>query len=252
MLTHENRAENLKTNNVLSIILFPIIAIAIAAISMLLFRNDVDIDSFWHRSLYFWHRLVWFEVITAFGCYGIFSGVLPQLLNKRQQTGAGYIGMAGALTQAVFLSYILWFVSLWLPTERLYFSIEISCQIVVVVVLLIKFFLLSTAQRLQNNGMELLPQNVRTPDDLCVFLELCEKQPSLEQNITWKIKTVREKIQYSIPRVGNIAQSNEYRSLSQKVQDFYDKMMMGNRDNLLGDLSEIDVKIQQVVFVCKK
>ena len=252
MLKQDSRAENPGAHKTIGIILFPIIAIAIATIGIIMFSEDADASSFWHRSDFFWYRLIWIELILAFGFYGIINGVLPQLLQKRQQTGAGYIGMAGAISQATILSFFVWFISIWLPDERFYFSLEISCQVVIVVVCLIKFFLLMTAQKLQNDGMELLPQNVRTPDELCVFLEICEKQPSLDKDIVKRIKACKEKIKYSLPRVGNISQSEKYRVVSQKVQDFHDKMMTGDRDNLPEELSMIDGKLQEVIAECKK
>ncbi len=151
MLNQDSRAENLGAHKIIGIILCPIVAIAIVIIGMIMFRIDADASSFWHRSQYFWYRLIWIELIVIFAFYGIINGVLPQLLKKRQQTGAGYIGIAGAISQATILSFCLWLISLWLPTERFYFSLEISCQIVVVVVCLIKIFLLLTAQKLQND-----------------------------------------------------------------------------------------------------
>ena len=85
MQDQDRRAENPGACKTIGIILFPIVAIAIATIGMIMFREDTDASSFWSRSPYFWHRLIWIEIILAFGFFGIINGILPQLLKKRQQ-----------------------------------------------------------------------------------------------------------------------------------------------------------------------
>ena len=144
---------------------------------------------------------------------------MPQLLKRRQQTGAGYIGMAGTLCQASFVSLILWGVGIALPVD--YIIWEICCQIIIIVVCLVKTYFLFMAQRLQNDGMDLIPENIKNPDELCAFLKTIE-ECSVSPESQKRIKKLRESIKYSIPRVGKISSSKNYIVLQRLILDLYD------------------------------
>ena len=73
---------------------------------------------------------------------------------------------------------------------------------------------------LQNDGMETLPEGVKTPDDLVNELQLLETSNSLTEDEKRAIKRIREKIKYSLSRVGKISSSENYNLLVGEIESF--------------------------------
>ena len=73
---------------------------------------------------------------------------------------------------------------------------------------------------LQNDGMKTLPEGVKTPDDLVNELQLLETSNDLTDDEKKVIKRIREKIKYSLPRVGRISTSENYKLLVEEIESF--------------------------------
>ncbi len=96
MIEQTELAEHRKGSQVLGIIMPPLLGLAILAIGLILFSPTAEPTSFWHRSEYFFCRLIWLECIVLFPWLMVFSGLLPSLLKRKKQTGGGYVAMAMA------------------------------------------------------------------------------------------------------------------------------------------------------------
>lgn len=249
MLTNVDKAEHPKVQRTLEVALLPIIICVVIIIGGLVFSNNAPSDSFFHRSEYYWHRLLWLCIIISTGYLSLFGWVLPQLLKRRQQTGAGYIGMAGTICQASFMSLILWCVGIALPVN--YIIWEICCQIIILVVCMAKAYFLFMAQRLQNDGMALIPENVKNSDELCVFLKVIEESSPRPESQK-KIKKLREYIMYSLPRVGRISTVKNYVVLQQLILELYDNQTrIVPDDNHQCEMDEALDKIEATIKLLK-
>jgi len=252
MLNADQMNYNSKSSSILTSVVYLIAVTAFFAIGMLLFTSSAPTDSFWHRSDLFWVRVIWFQLLFAVVWFGAFVIPIRGLLDHRQQIGGGYTAMSATVLNAALLSAIILCVSLFLPQERAYTILPIVFQILIVVACLIKVMLLKHAQCFQNDGLTPIPQTLKTPEELVAFLELCERQPDLQSETVKQIKRVREKIKYAVPHAGKVATSPRYKETVRLVEDVYQHMMSGSKDQIGADLNTLENTILLLASECKQ
>ena len=229
----------------------PIVMIAALVVGLLLFSSEEPAGSFWHRSDFFWLRLAWFELILSVAW--LFGVIIPTkgLFAHRQQVGGGFPVMSAAVLNAAGLSLLVLFVSMFLPENRFYNILPVVIQIVIAVVCLAKITFIKQAQVLQNDGVVPIPKTLRSPEELCASLVICEAQPGLAPELATRLKGTRERIKYSVPRVGKVASSSHYESVVRLVDTTYDQMMSGQREEARRSLESLDNTITLLISECK-
>lgn len=240
-----------KSGSILWVAWLPIVMVVSAIVGLLLFSPDEPAGSFWCRSDLFWVRLAWYETILILAW--IFGVVIPlkELHAHRQQIGGGFAIASAIVLNAAALSLIILFGSLFLPDTRFFRNLPIVIQLIIIVICLLKITFLKQAQALQNDGMNLIPKKLKSPDELCAFITICEAQPDLDPDLAKKLKGSRERIKYSVPKVGKVATSTHYESVVKLVDATYDEMMSGKRETIGGSLDSLDRAITLLIVECK-
>lgn len=251
MLDSSQMGRQSKSGPILWAAFLPIVSIVIAVVGILLFSSDEPAGSFWHRSDLFWVRLAWFELLVA--VTWLFGVIVPigGLLAHRQQVGGSFPVMSAAVLNAAALSLLVLLVSTFLPETRFFKILPVVVQLVIIIVCLAKITFVKQAQDLQNDGVVPIPRTLKSPEELCAFLVICESQPSLAPELAKKLKGVRERIKYSVPRVGKVASSSHYESVVRLVDTTYDQMMSGRREEIGRSLESLDSTITLLISECK-
>ena len=240
-----------KNKYYLLIALHPICIFAFAAIGLLLFSEKEPADSFWYRSELFTIRLVWFEVLFSVGWFAGIVAPIHHLLKYRQQVGGGYLAITASVINATVLSIIVLFLSLFFPRNRFYDNLPVAIQIGIFLFCLIKIFLLKYAQSCQVDGLNVIPTNVKTPEQLLGMLTICEQQPIVIDKYSTAVKRVKQKIKYSLPQAGKIASSEHYKELAATIEKLYDEIMDGQYDGISSALLVIERDIVKTIGDCK-
>lgn len=203
-----------------SVLTFCATVLAIFIISLLLFPANAASDSFWHRGEFFWYKLVWAEVVF---CVAWFLGLhdpYSNLLSQRQQTGGAIPAITSSVINACIFSYGILLLSLFLPEKRIYNIVLLVVQIVVIVITIWRITILNEARFLQQDGIDPIPKNTKQPEELVAQLSILEMNMlKMDADLSWRVKRLREKINYSLPRVGKIATSMRYLSLVNGIEE---------------------------------
>lgn len=207
---------------VATIIGFVVTSITIALVPLILTETA-------SRSPFFWQRIAWTEFLAALiWAYigGFFSLVIPR---NRSVRGLGAV--LPALGIAIFFysisSFILMMIAAYFPMVN---SLNMASQIyraagLVIIVIFLFFSWIS--------GMvdaEAIPEGVHTPKDLTISLQSQENALFAQQGfptssdlkdkvntLRISLKSLREKIQYSIPHAGKIGSDAAYINFSNAV-----------------------------------
>ncbi len=251
MLDSKQMGRQSKAGSYLWVAFPPIVMITAAIVGLLLFSPQEPVGSLWHRSDLFWIRLTWFELILA--VTWLFGVIIPfkGLLAHRQQVGGGFPVMSAAVLNAAALSFLVLFVSMFLPETRFFTIVPVIIQLVIIIVCLAKITFVTQAQALQNDGVVPIPRTLKSPEELAAFLVICEAQPGLAPELARKLKGTRERIKYSVPRVGKVASSSHYESVVRLVDTTYDQMMSGQREEVSRSLESLDSTITLLISECK-
>lgn len=251
MLQANQNGVNHKKNQIFVIILYPICLIAFAAIALLIFSDSEPEGSFLRRSNLFYIRLIWFEILFSLAWFASCIGPIGNMLKYRQQIGGGYAVIAATVLNATVLSMLILFFSMFLPRSRFFDILPVVIQILIILVCSIKIICMKYAQAWQMDGLNVIPNTIKTPEQLVAMLLICEQQPIIADKFSVAIKRVKEKIKYSIPKAGNISTSESYKDLAVLVESFYDKLMAGKYDDISADILTIEKKIITVISDCK-
>ena len=228
-----------------------VLAIAFAAIGFLLFDADPTAKGFWVRSDLFYVRLVWFEMVFFFAWFGAFVGPIGEIFGRPRQTGGVPIAIAASVCNAALLSMVMLFCWLFLPRSRFYDTLPIALQIIIAVVCIVKVVMLRIAGAAILAGMDRIPADVKTPDQLSAMLTICLKQPIVEDRYFKTLEKCKNKVDHSLPRVGKIARSADYKSLAEKTEALYDALINGCYDKIDEMVNEVEMLIEQVIKSCK-
>ena len=252
MLEEKQIGINHKRQQILIFLLYPVCLFAFMAIGFLLFSKNEPVDSFLHRSELFYIRLIWFEIVFSIGWFAGFIEPVRNLLNHRQQIGGVFLAIASSVLNATVLSIVVLFISIFFPRSRFYDNLPIVLQICIYLFCIIKIVCLRYAQSFQVDGLNVVPSNIKNPEQLLAMLTICEQQPIIIDKFSVAVKRIREKIKYSLPKTGKIAYSDSYKNLASLVEKFYDNLMEGNYDDISSDLLLIEKNIVCVIADCKK
>ena len=110
---------NNKSGNIIgksSPILFGVCAIVFAVVGIITFR-DYGNGSWLCRTNWFWWRLLWFEAIFALLWFAVFGLPFSGLLQNRRMTGATYAIVASICLRASLVSFVVWCISSFIPTD---------------------------------------------------------------------------------------------------------------------------------------
>lgn len=251
MLEEKQIGINHRKQKILILLLYPVCLFAFMIIGLLLFSKNEPVDSFLYRSELFYIRLIWFEILFSIGWFAGFIEPVRNLLKFRQQMGGGYLAIASSVLNATLLSITVLFISIFFPRSRFYDNLPIVLQVCIFLFCIIKVVCLKYAQSFQVDRLNVIPSNIKNPEQLLGMLTICEQQPIIIDKFSVAVKRAREKIKYSFPKAGKIASSENYKNLASLIENFYDKLMEGNYDDISSDLLLIEKNIVSVIADCK-
>lgn len=193
-------------------------AIAVVVVGMLLFASPDGSEhkTFLVRGPYFWQKVVWCEVLLCILWFGGFRVPSDQLSVQRQQTGGGTVVASAAITNACLWSALILFGSVFLPDDQQRWFV--IAQVLIFVTCLVVVMSVGHARRLQNDGIAPIPADVKDPEQLVAQLTVHERRLIMSNpQLARAIKSIRERINYSLPRAGNISTSSRYLELTRQV-----------------------------------
>ena len=228
-------------------ILFCLCAIVFAVIGIITFRDYGD-GSWLCRTNWFWWRLFWFEAILSLFWFSIFGHPFLRLLQKRRMTSATYAIVATICLRASFVSFVVWSIGSFVPTDTRFAVLPIVVQMLVALYYGVVALMFPKTQHLQTDGME-RPQETRlpSPTELANKFEVVERhlKPSTDSTI---VKRLKEKIRYSLPSVGRIAADDSYRRLVASVEQLTNKSSV----DIAQTCKDMEELVCQIVESCKQ
>lgn len=201
--------------------LFCLCLIVFAGIGLITFRDYGD-GSWLCRTNWFWWRLLWFEVIFAVFWFSIFGFPISRLLQKRTMTGATYAIVATICLRAALVSFVIWGIGSFVPTDTRFSVLPIVVQLLVALYFGVVVVMFRKTRALQTDGME-QPSKVGLPNpsELVNRLETAERRLESSGD-SLIVKRLKEKIRYSLPSVGRIVGCDAYRQLVERVVQIAD------------------------------
>lgn len=196
-----------------------ITTLAIFAVSTILIAPE-------HRSPYFWQRILW--AIFLAGLVWAFVGgfVSNALLGRKESRGDGGILPAFGVLAVGYAaaSLTLMLLQAWSPENELLNRFHLAGQIVLLAAVGIVCVLLNISRTASAHGTEPIPEGVRSPAALSSLIKaeenrLAQSEPRKDlESLPSLLKTLRERIQYSLPHVGEIGVMSEYRVFAESVE----------------------------------
>lgn len=184
------------------------------------------------RSHLFWPRVLWTEFLALLLWGTVFSFL--HVASRREETGREIIGvLPGAkLVLIVYagLSFLVMIGHAYMPETDIASRIHLVLQIALAVLAGILFAFLSISASSAAVGLERTFDVGLSPTDLCVMLQ--EQETRVHQfptHAVWhqfekSLKALRESIRYSIPHVGSIGATTEYRDFAHSVNSVCDDL----------------------------
>lgn len=215
-------AEKEKTRvSIIAIIGFVITAVAIAVIPLIVVKAA-------DRSPFFIYYILWSEFLALllwFVIGGFFALILPPTLDRRGRS-AILMPLSLIIILYVIFSFALMMLYAFLGFLGVFFlPVQIGLFVVAAAICLIFYFSFAATK----THAQPLPDGVPTPTELGAILAAQEKRfspavlgsdiPEGLEKVFNALKGLREKIQYSLPRQGNIAGSNAYLEFTKEVQN---------------------------------
>ena len=232
--------------------LFFVLIMVIAALwGFFMFSENSASTSFFQKTDFFWIRLLWFETIVAVLWYAFAGNYIKKILSDRKQTGAINVVIGSVFFKLSIYSFIIWLIGCFLPPTALWQGWVLLAQFIVIVLNVLVLYLLPHMRNLQNGGIETLLEGVKTPDDLVNELQLLEISNGLTDDEKKVLKRLREKIKYSLPRVGKIRTSENYKLLVGEIERF-SKTSVEERANKIASFEDVVMKkIMMLQNECK-
>lgn len=232
-------------------LVFVLIMVFAVLWGLFMFSADKSSSSFFQKTDLFWVRLLWFEAIIALLWYAFTGSHLKKILSERKQTGAINVVVSSIFFKLSLYSFIIWSIGCFLPTSASWQGWVWLAQFAVIVFNVLALYVLPHMRNLQNDVMESLPDGVKTPDDLVNELQMLEISADITEDDKKVFKRIREKIKYSIPRVGKISASEDYKLLVDEIERF-SKIPMEDRATCIASFEDsIMKKILMIQDECK-
>ena len=239
-----NQSSNIFRKN--SPILFAICAVVFAVVGIITFRDYGD-GSWLCRTNWFWWRLLWFETIFALFWFAVFGMPISRLLQNRRMTGATYVIVASVCLRASLVSFVVWSVSSFIPSDTPVAILPIAAQLIFALYYGVIVFMFPKTRALQTDGME-RPEETGHPSPSALALKLETIERSLSGGDAATVKHLKEKMRYSLPSVGKIASCTEYKRIAELVVQM-DNNMSPNLSQACDELEEL---ILMVIEKCKQ
>jgi len=231
-----------------TIIGFIVTSITIISIPLILTKPTM-------RSPFFWQRIAWTEFLAALvWAYigGFFSLVIPK---NRSIRGLGAVLPALGIIIFIYTasSFILMMIAAYFPQ---FSSLNMASQVyrAAGLVIIVVFLFFSWITGIADS--QPIPQGIHTPKELTIYLQQEENALLSRRNLIdsseivdkinalqISLKTLREKIQYSIPYAGRIGANNGYIDFSNAVNKLCEDC--SNLDTQLLDGAEVQSLIQR-------
>jgi len=125
-------------------------------------------------------------------------------------------------------------------------------QILTVAATSITVFLTLQAPKLQKSGMEEIREDLKTPRQLAALLTICEKQSDLEEKTLKLIKRAKDTLEYSLPKVGNIAKSQLYEQIVSDCDKIYAQITSDTKEDLDNLLNKLNTSLTELALSLKK
>lgn len=240
-----------ETNKATPKIIFGVCIIAFALIGCLLFTSDAPADSYFSRSPFFWYRLVWFDLIFVAFWFSFRGNHITKLVSKRQQTGAMHAIIGSLYFKAALYSLVIWGIGSVLPQRSPWNILPIAVQIVLILFYAVIIYFSQKIQELQVQGQEIIPDELKTPEQLAEMIYHSEQSANCSQELKSSLKAIREQIKYSLPRAGKIASLQSYRDLVQEVERLLNCIAANEVDKIAANKETVEQKIFTVIGECK-
>ena len=244
-MNNENKSVNVFGKS--SPVLFCLCSIVFIAIGMIVFR-DCGEASWLCRSDWFWWRILWFEAIFAVFWFAIFGLPFSRLLQNRHMTGATYAIIATICLQASRVSFVIWCISSFIPTDTFVAILPVVIQLLVAMYYGVVVFMFPKTQALQTDGMEQPSQfGLPNPSELVMRLESLERRLGAGAGAS-TIKRLKENIRYSLPSVGRIAANDDYKALVANVVQMTDNPQA----DIAKPCQDMEILIRRIIESCKQ
>lgn len=191
-----------------------------------------------HRSHLFWHRVLWAQFLAAlvWAYFGVYGSVA--LLGRKIPRGAGGILPSFGIVIAAFagLSFALMLLHAFLPETDFVNRFHLTGQILLMALAGTLCIFLSFTRTAAAHGTAPIPTRTRSPNQLAALLKA--EQFRLTENggrnhsdaLVGALRVLRERIQYSLPHVGDIGTSADYQLLSAAVENVCEKLAANARE----------------------
>jgi hypothetical protein len=193
------------------------------------------------RSVFFWRRIAWTEFLAALvWAYigGFFSLIVPK--NRSLSRLGGVLPALGiVIFFYTFSSFLFMMIAAYLPQVSV---INMASQVyraaglVVIIVFLFFSWITGTA------GSEPIPKGILAPNELIISIQNEENKLLMRQGVfiplevkdgfgdlRVALKSLREKIQYSIPHAGRIGTNADYIAFSKSVAQLCEDCSNANK-----------------------
>lgn len=227
----------MKTDNIskASIVGFFITAITVVILPLLIIPAE-------HRSEYFWFKILWVEVLAALA-WGYLGGGIQSILYSSTQ-GNRSVALIPALGITVFfyigLSLIFLISSSFSSGNSLLYRYHLALQVFITFLFLVTNVGLYTTAIIASKDSKTFSAEVETPEQLSVMLQSEESRFSIIPETTKEVKlfiqllkSLREKISYSLPTIQIIGDDPQYLDFVKQVNTFIDSAQNCNDESAI-------------------
>ena len=188
------------------------------------------------RSNLFWPRMLWVAFLSLLTWGSLTCFLHGATLGREDQKRVMGILPATQMTLVTYatLSFLLMIVHSLIPVSDSGSRIHLMFQIGLAVVSGITFIFLTIASVSAANGLENTFESGLSPAGLCALLKEQESKISSDssaKSLEKIIKSLREKIQYSLPAVGTIGSSSTYHDFSKAIRNVCADLLKQNDMN---------------------
>lgn len=236
-------------------------ALAILGVSTLLVTPE-------HRSPYFWHRILWAQFLAALIWAFVGGFVSNALLGRKAPRAEGGISPAFGFVVTAYasLSAALMLFHAFLPENDFLNRYHLAGQILLMALAGTVCVFLNISRTAAAHGIEPMPDGVRSPAELGTLLKTEEsrlqgdKQNGVE-SLAVVLKTLRERIQYTLPHVGEVGTRGDYKAFATAVEKVCQKVAANSRvtapaenqtNALTREVSDLTLKVELIADSLKR
>jgi hypothetical protein len=207
---------------IVTLIGFLVTAAAIIAIPLLVVKAQ-------NRDGLFAVRIVWMEFLAVllWGAVGGFFFLFAPADKNRRGLGGVYPVIGIITFFYVAISFIFMLIQWLIPASVFLAAAQIPAQIVLLVAYVVLGVVLFFALAGARGGTKRMPEGVPTPAELDAMLRTEEerlRESEESGSLREAIKALREKIHYSLPQAGRIADSSAYAAFTGDVRTLYNEV----------------------------